>query len=155
MSSNISVKENKFITEINGLLHKQNVALYTLIEKIFLKFIPLFEVLLDMELINNDKYEQLSVIIKVQDYQSSNENEVKGYWHSEGQNRDNIVGVEIYYFHVTENENLRFDGNYLVIAEIEDGTDNKGNTERIEIINNDCIVFSNRGVIKHRVLYGV
>ena len=43
-----SLKANKFITEINGLLYKQNITLYTLIGELFLTFISLFEVLLDM-----------------------------------------------------------------------------------------------------------
>ena len=60
-----SLKEYKFMTEINGLLYKQNVALYALIENVFLKMIPMFEDLLNMKLLNNDKFDQLSLIIKI------------------------------------------------------------------------------------------
>eukprot|EP01084_Bolivina_argentea_P083250 150756_1 len=38
-----SLKQNKFLNEINGLLYRDNIELYTLIEKIFIKFIPMFE----------------------------------------------------------------------------------------------------------------
>eukprot|EP01084_Bolivina_argentea_P083248 150754_1 len=38
-----SLKQNKFLNEINGLLYRDNIELYTLIENIFVKFIPMFE----------------------------------------------------------------------------------------------------------------
>ena len=112
-----SLSQYQFQTEINGLLYKDNIALYALIENIFIKMIPMFEAVLNKKLLNNDQYKQISVIVKIQDYQFKNECEVKGKWHSEGDKTDHIAAVGLYYFDITSNGELHFSRNSLDIAE--------------------------------------
>ena len=62
-----SLREYKFMNEINGLLNKSHVTLYGLIENVFMKFIPLFEYLLQMKLMDSPRIDQLEVIIKMEE----------------------------------------------------------------------------------------
>eukprot|EP01084_Bolivina_argentea_P296287 510254_1 len=132
------------MTEINGLLFKNNIILYSLIENIFIKFISMFSKLCDINI-----RKQLSIIIKIQDYQFQNENKIIGNWHSEGNTNDNIIGVGLYYFNIAQNEQLKFDDNYLEISMQECGNES---IEKVKIEPNDCIVFKNGTNIKHRTI---
>ena len=146
-----SLKELRFKTEINGLLHKNNIELYTLIEQIFVKFIPMFEALLNTQILNNPKYEFLRVIIKIQDYQFSNENGVVGRWHNEGTEDDDISAIGLYYFDVAENDELKFMENGLDLKEkhVSKYSRQDYSDYITHITENDCIVFKNED-IKHR-----
>ena len=144
--------EYQFINEINGLLYKKNITLYALIENIFIKMIPMFESLLNIKLLNNDKYKQLSVIIKMQDYQFENENEVRGGWHTEGDLNDHIIAGGLYYFDVTSCDGLQFVTNVLEIAEEEVSKKAVDNIAKVNINHNDCVVFRNSEKIQHRAI---
>ena len=98
-----SLKEYKFMTEINGLLYKKNVALYALIENVFIKMLNMFSWLFHRDGI--DKHDELSVIVKIQDYIFEHEDEIKGRWHKEGDDEDDIIAVGLYYFDITCTEN--------------------------------------------------
>ena len=43
-------------------------------------------------------YEQLSVIIKIQDYIFENEHKIISNWHKEGNDNDDTVCIGLYYF---------------------------------------------------------
>eukprot|EP01084_Bolivina_argentea_P129330 228420_1 len=68
-------------------------------------------------------------------------------WHAEGNINDNIIGVGIYYFDITNNNKLKFNENRLEIAEKE-----ITNIAKINICNNDCIVFKNSEYMQHRAV---
>ena len=112
-----SLKDYKFMTEMNGLLYKENITLYAVIENIFIKIIPMFAKLYPGYDI--DKQDKLSVIVKIQDYQFQREDEVIGGWHSEGHPEDDIIAVGLYYFDVKDNKKLKFHKNYLEITDEE------------------------------------
>ena len=134
-----SMRKQKFITEINGLLYRENVELYALIEKIFIKLIPMFECVMDKKLLYNIDIEQLEVIIKIQDWQFTNGNAVKSRWHQAGSDDDHIECIGLYYFDMTEQENsLKFSTNSIQIRIDE------RSSEPISIHNNDCVVFRNK-----------
>eukprot|EP01084_Bolivina_argentea_P283788 486129_1 len=144
-----SLAKQKFITEINGLLFKDNTELYTVIAYIFAQFLPMFEWCLDIKL---TQYKQLSVIIKIQDYQFNNANTITGKWHCEGRNSDHIIGVGIYYFDITDSKMLTFTKNCLQIAEEQVSSQQEENIAKINISHNDCIVFKNSEEIQHRAV---
>ena len=152
------LKDLKFTTEINGLLYKDNVKLYRLIEKAFIKFIPMFEWCLGYDLLNDyNHYKQLLVIIKIQDYIFENENKIISNWHKEGNDNDDIVCIGLYYFDITTNSDLlKFDKNYLEIAQF-NHYHQMTKTQKITIKPNDCIIFKNKlkesyNHIRHRAV---
>lgn len=139
------LKEARFITEINGLLHGDNTDLYQLIGDVFMKMLPVFEKLLNMKFLNNEIYSKLSVIVKIQDYQFTNPNAVTGRWHSEGKKDDDIIAIGLWYFDVSESEQLKFRNNELHIAY-------KYSSKSVEIRKNDCVIFKNSEFIHHRAV---
>eukprot|EP01084_Bolivina_argentea_P309237 534880_1 len=104
------------------------------------------------------QYEQLEVIIKIQDFQFMNESKVITRWHTEGNANDDIIAVGLYYFDLTENSKLYFDENYLEIAEQNvyyTQYSNKDNgTVKVNLKQNDCVAFLNKteqgNMINHR-----
>ena len=144
----------RFITEINGLLYRKNIGLYAVIENIFIKFIPMFEHLLGYEFMieNPTKFDQLSVIVKMQDYQFDGvePGTVDGKWCMEGDPDDDIIAVGVYYFDITENEDdhdgLKFGKNCLKIA-----VEHTENEIDINIkMPGTCLVFRNGTNVKHK-----
>ena len=135
-----SLKEYKFMTEINGLLCKENIALYALIENIFIKMLSMFEWLLDRKFMN-DVYKQLSIIIQLEDYQLKSGQKMETKWHAEGQTYDDIIAVGLYYFDITENDSLKFDDNFIQIAA--KLAWKRHCIEQVRITKNDCIVIRN------------
>merc|ERR1712129_415284 len=81
----------KFTTEINGLTRSNHPELHSIIEKVFSRFIPSFEVLLGKSLRDKTKYKQLAVIIKIQEWHVNACCSHKGSWHSEGASTDDIA----------------------------------------------------------------
>jgi len=101
-----TVKINSYINNLDEETHGE---LYTCIENIFEKFVPLFKKLI------NQKFNNCQVIVKLCDYELTPENPVfdSSSWHLEGMPCEKIIATGIYYY---ENTNvthsfLNFRGN--------------------------------------------
>src|SRR5690606_6158498 len=72
---------------------KENSSLYSYIEHVFSKMLPMFE---KMHLVTLGKECTLQVIVKAQRYRLPPHTAYAGRWHVEGVT-ENIVGVGVYY----------------------------------------------------------
>merc|ERR1712129_278560 len=96
-------------------------------------------------------YKQLSVVIKMHQFDMDSDCSWKGMWHMEGTAHDDIAAVGIYYFDVSNGDSVYFDEHYLEIAQ---KSDVRGGAyiDKVPINQNDCIVLKNSARTKHRAV---
>ena len=149
------LNEYKFVSPINNLSdRKYGNTLYKTIAKVFKHMIPMFEYVLEDtfgNVSNDNNIDQLRLIVSMQDYILSNGQSYIGRLHKQGIERENIVAIGMYFFHVDTNIQ---GGNINIVKTFQFSSTNKIMTLRNKVSNiktGTCIVISNIDHTYHKI----